>query len=118
MKIEATLTGFDEVVDALVAAVREGAADGVAEAAELVATEARAHHSFHNRTGDLEASIHVEDHPHDHPDAPSAFVVASEDYAQYVDAKLPFLEPAFDAVEGQATAAVERAIDRALAKNR
>lgn len=118
MNLTVTLTGLDDELDRIVAGVREGMAGGVEQAAELVAEEARANHTFQNRTGDLQASIHVEANPHDHPDAPSAFVVASEDYAEYVDAKLPFLEPALERTAAAQDAAVEAAIESALTTRR
>lgn len=113
----ARLTGFSEALDGLADALREGTADGTNAAARAVADDAKANHSFENRTGDLEASIDViEDPGSAHPDAPVAYVVATEDYASYVEERKPYLEPAAERSEGAMRAALEGALEAALSK--
>lgn len=113
--LTATLTGVDEWLAELAADVDAGADAGLTAASELVADEAKAHHAFENRSGDLEASIRaLEPSGRLSDDTLRGGVIADEDYGEYVEAHVPFLEPAWDAREQDAADAMEREIDRAL----
>jgi len=91
----------------------------LAEICDDVAEEAIQGHSFANRTGNLEASIHADS-------VEGSFslgtlrggVIADEDYAEYVDEKegYAYLQPAFDRVEPHAAQIIELHLQEAAAK--
>lgn len=98
------------LLDALEAAVYRG----LDSAAELHAAEARSRHWYRNRTGDLEASTRAYGAEGSvWNDDVQATVAATEPYAVYVDARSPILEPAWQAVEAQATASFEAILEEA-----
>jgi hypothetical protein len=116
--IEASFTGLDQAIDAIERSLGEELPHGMASAAEVVADEAKAEHPFENRTGDLEASIHAEPAPFVGLRDLEARVVASMDYASYVEDKPDFayLEPAGRSAEYgviDATAPLDDAMQRA-----
>lgn len=113
----ADLLGLEAWVDELAAAVDDGADAGLAAASRLVADEARAGHTFANRSGDLEASIRPLDVAGRARDGEvRGGVVADEEYASYVEERpgFAFLMPAWLAREADAALAVEAALERAL----
>lgn len=111
------LKGLDAEVRRILAACDKAAPKALARATELVTDEARAHHTFENRTGNLEASI--ESVPptgvFSHGTLQGA-AAAGMPYAEYVEARpgYAFMQPAADAVARQIDAEGQRIFDDAL----
>lgn len=110
LDLDSVLVASDRLRHALNAQMHQA----MAAISEDVAEEARQGHAFQNRTGDLEASIQpVDIFGTFSLGTLSGGVIALEDYAEYVDAKLPFLEPAWQCVEPHADQIVQNAVDAA-----
>lgn len=102
---------------ALLHALEAAVYRGLDSAAEMHAAEARSRHWYRNRTGDLEASTRAYAAEGSvWNDDVQATVAATEPYAHYVDARSPILEPAWEAVEAQATASLEAILEEAAAR--
>lgn len=87
---------------------------GLDRVAQLHADAARTSHWYRNRTGDLERSTQpVEAEGSVWDDGASSSVVASMDYASYVDTHGPILAPAWDAIESTATSALNTILEDA-----
>ena len=99
---------------ALLHALEAAVYRGLDSAAEMHAAEARSHHWYRNRTGDLEASTRAYAAEGSvWNDDVQATVAATEPYAVYVDARRPILEPAWQTVESSATAQLEAILEDA-----
>lgn len=121
----AQLTGLDEAIASLEREVAREVPQGLRRGAEAVAAVARADHTFQNRTGNLEASIRVEDQgvtPADVGDEHLSVddelavnVVAEMEYASYVNDNpdYAFLEPAFETAERAAEFELDEALQQA-----
>ncbi len=100
---------LDATCAAWLAAFERAADDALEYAAETTAAQARASHWYRNRTRNLEGSTQaipgtvgsVWD------DSLRTWVVASELYASYVDARSPILAPAYDARASEIASGVE-----------
>lgn len=113
--IRASLKGLERTLEDITRRMDAGAAKGMERAAKLVADEARTHHAFQNRTGDLQASIAAAPVQGRARDGNlTGGVVATEDYAAYVEARVPFLYPAWLAAQDQANAALAASLDAAF----
>ena len=90
----------------------------VTQIAERVASEARDGHTFTNRSGDLEQSIRAIDTYTGLDGVITGGVIADEDYAEHVEARagFAFLEPAWERVEPEADAMIDRALSDAVAR--
>lgn len=98
---------LDASCERLLADFERATEEALTFAAERVATQARTSHPYRNRTGDLESSTHAEGPSGSvWDDSLRTWVVASEEYASYVNARLPFLQPAYDAVASEVDAGV------------
>ena len=117
-----TITVDDDALErdlvALLHALEAAVYRGLDSAAEMHAAEARSRHWYRNRTGDLEASTraYAAEGGSVWNDDVQATVAATEPYAHYVDARSPILEPAWQAVEAQATASLEAILEEAAAR--
>ena len=86
-------------LDALLAGLERACDAGLNAMAEHTAEAARGSHWYQNRSGDLEGSTRaVPGEGSVWDDSFSPYVVASEDYASYVDARHPILAPAWAAI--------------------
>jgi hypothetical protein len=114
VRFRARLTGVEADLARLAVALDPQLDAALALFSARVADAARASHPFQNRTGDLESSIRALD---THGDALAGTleggVIADEEYAEHVDARLPFLQPAFDRTEGEADRFLQDALDEA-----
>lgn len=113
----ARMRGLERATHALRDAADDGADDGMARASALVAAQARARHTFTNRTRTLEGSIHhVEPQGRLRDGTLTGGVAADADYASYVDALdgYAFLLPAFVARQSEAARVMDLALQRAV----
>lgn len=78
--------------------IDKGLKNSVEFAAEQTVKSAKQNHTFQNRTKNLEDSIHAEPVIAGHLDA-ECEVIAGEDYASYVEKKMPYLQVALDEAE-------------------
>jgi hypothetical protein len=83
-------------------------------AAQAVATQAANTHDYQNRTGDLQARTQagaVRGEPSSGEIV--AEVAGDTEYGEFVEGKMPFLEPAAAAAESQIEEEIDRALERA-----
>lgn len=99
MFLVVTARADDEAFDRLEGAIDEEMLGVVERAGEALAREARASHAFRNRSGDLEASIRgVEPGGSFLADTLAGGTVAAEPYGSFVEARMPFLAPAWQVI--------------------
>lgn len=100
--------------EALLSRLEAAVYRGLDDVAQLHASAARASHWYRNRTGNLEASTRAFGAEGSvWNDDVQATVAATEPYAAFVDARSPILAPAWDAIEGTATAALNAILEDA-----
>lgn len=105
---------LENETEALLSRLEAATYRGLDRVAQLHADAARASHWYRNRTGDLERSTQaIESEGDVWSDTASSGVVASMDYASYVDAQGPILAPAWDAIESAATSALNTILEDA-----
>lgn len=114
MSARVRVLGLDEAVADLTAALDQELQQGMLRVAQAVAEEAAGHHSYENRTGSLQAATQAGGTRGAASDGEIVVeVVADTPYGEYVEAKLPFLEPAFEAADDRISAELENALQRA-----
>ena len=114
--IDVRITGLDESLASLMAALDGELADGMHRAAAVVAEEAASSHPYTNRTGDLEQRTVAGSVSGRASDGEiTAEVLGDTEYGEYVDRKpsFAFLEPAYQRAEAQVEATIEQAMQRA-----
>ena len=105
---------LENETEALLSRLEAATYRGLDRVAQLHADAARASHWYRNRTGDLEASTRAFSAEGSvWNDDATALVAATEPYAVFVDARSPILAPAWDAIEGTATAALNTILEDA-----
>lgn len=110
------VTGLDEAVADLLAALDQELPQGMLRAAQAVAVEASSNHAYTNRTGDLQAATQAGAVTGRASDGEIvAEVVGDTPYGEYVErnADFAFLEPAAERAEGRIEEEIDGALDRA-----
>lgn len=114
MTADVRIYGLDEAISDLEGALDEELQQGILRAAQAVADEAAAHHEYHNQTGALQAGTQAGATRGRASDGEiAAEVVADTNYGEYVERKLPFLEPAAERADGRIEDELEAALQRA-----
>jgi hypothetical protein len=113
-RFEFDLVAVNDAVTKMSAAVDEAMADALTQAARDIAETAQADHAFENRTGTLEREIFGREARGNFTDGTLyADVTANTAYAEYVEDKMPYLQPAADANADGIEHALDDALDRA-----
>lgn len=114
MTLDVRIYGLSEAISELEGAIDEELQQGMLRAGQAVADEAAAHHDYNNRTGALQAGTQAGATRGRASDGEIAVeVVADTDYGEYVEAKLPFLEPAAERAADRAADEIDAALQRA-----
>jgi hypothetical protein len=109
--ITGRIRGLERALEDLTRRADAGAARGMERASKIVADAARAEHAYENHTRDLERATRpapVQGRLRD--GNLTGGVVAAMDYGSYVEARKPFLRPAFERAKAEADAAMESAL--------
>lgn len=107
--------GFTKDVARLKKTIETGVQQGLLRAAQAVASEAASHHAYHNRTGALEAATQVGEVSGSLKSGTlTAEVVGDTPYGEYVERKMPFLEPAAETALDGAMSIVEDELQKAI----
>jgi hypothetical protein len=110
------VTGLDESLADLLAALDQELPQGMLRAAQAVAVEASSNHAYTNRTGDLQAATQAGAVTGRASDGEiTAEVVGDTDYGEFVERNeaFAFLEPAAARAEGRIEEEIDGALDRA-----
>ncbi len=115
--ISARFTGLEAELERMARALDRGAERGMRAASAAVAAEARARHTYQNRSGDLQRATRALGVVGTaRAGNLIGGVIADTNYAQYVDEApgYEFLEPAWVFAEDRASAAMQAALDAAF----
>lgn len=110
------VTGLDEALAELTAALDQELPQGMLRAAQAVADEAASNHPYENRSGDLQAATQAGAVTGRASDGEIvAEVVGDTPYGEYVEARaeFAFLAPAAERAEGRIEDEIDGALDRA-----
>jgi hypothetical protein len=113
--ITGRLRGLGAAIEDLTRRADRGADRGMARASRIVADAARREHEYENHTRNLERATQpapVQGRLRD--GNLTGGVVAAMGYGSYVDARKPFLLPAFERAKDEAEAALGAALDDAF----
>lgn len=112
--IRCHFSGADAACGALAEALDEETERAAEIGARVVAEVAARNHDYQNRTGDLEGSTgDVPPTGRFTDDSLQFGAAAGAEYGEFVDAKLPFLEPAYEASEARLEHEFDNALGRA-----
>jgi hypothetical protein len=111
------ITGLDEAIDGLTAALDVDLREGMLRAAQAVAEEAASSHAYQNRTGSLQAATQAGAQRGQASDGEIVVeVVGDTDYGEYVEGNpdFAFLAPAAERADGRIEEELEAALERAV----
>ncbi len=117
MTADVRITGLDEAIDGLTAALDVDLREGMLRAAQAVAEEAASSHAYQNRTGSLQAATQAGAQRGQASDGEIVVeVVGDTDYGEYVEGNpdFAFLAPAAERADGRIEEELEAALERAV----
>lgn len=119
MSARVRVLGLDDAVADLTAALDQELQQVMLRVAQAVAEEAATNHSYENRSGDLQAATQAGGTRGNASDGEIVVnVVGDTPYGEYVEGKMPFLAPAFEAADDRISAELEAALQRAVERGR
>ena len=117
MTADVRITGLDEAIDGLTAALDVDLREGMLRAAQAVAEEAASSHAYQNRTGSLQAATQAGAQRGQASDGEIVGeVVGDTEYGEYVEGNpsFAFLAPAAERADGRIEEELEAALERAV----
>lgn len=122
MQVTARIIGLESSAEALEHALSEAMEEAVRRGAEIVAADARRHHTFRNRTGRLETHIYPGAVGGESSHVATAEVWGDTEYGSYLEdgtdtidpEKWAFLAPAAERTWGERLAVLDECVERAV----